>query len=257
MPSRDTARILMRATPHLDASTFSLRVELALPGVAGNSPAFTEAIGLYVAGVNAGVFGGQRFDPARSAAAVTAWRPTDEATVDIACQGVERGAVRVLANLLRRSLAQQPASVRVLLASGADDRLAATSAIGVDTLAYPLAPQDTPFAVDILSPERSLDPLHVRLGFADALSERELDLAAEELRIWIELVRRGAYLDPAADLAGLPAADEVEIYQLSSSQVEAVLYGFGARDEAFDGLIGLLMRLGPKLGAGLESVQAW
>jgi hypothetical protein len=257
MTDRDPGRIYMRATPDLDASSFSLRVEVVLPGIAGDSPAFRDAVELFVAAANAGAFGGQRFPSTHSAARVTAWPQTAGATVNLACRELERGAVRVLANLLRRSLGDAAAPVRAIIASGPDDRLATASTVGVDALPYPLAPEQTPFDVDIESPERSLDPLHLRLTFADDLSQEDFDSAGEHLRLWIELVGRGAYLDPDAEPAGVPDASEAEIYLLSSAQIEATLYGFAADDEAFDGLIGFLMRVGPALSSRLLSVQAW
>lgn len=256
MAKQVLTRLLARAIPDLNASRFLLRVEVTLPGVAGDSPAFKDPVELFVAAANAGLLGGQRFPPEQSAAVVTAWSSAEGAAVEIDCRAVDGGAVRVLANLLRRSLGGPGASLHAIVVSGPDGQ-ATSPAVRVDVLPYPQAQAQLPFEVDIQAPERTLDPVNIRLTFDGALTDAQFDAVGNWLRFWIAMVGNGAYLEPNAELADLPDVDQAEIYLLSPAQVEAVAYGFAADDAAFDGLIGLLTRASLASGSRLTLMEVW
>jgi len=251
------SRIRLRAIPDLEAKTFSLRVE-PLPGrvTADEERLIDACIDLFVAAVNAGLCAGHRFDPWRSGAAVAASSAPDGTGADIACHDLDAGAARLLANLIRKALDERASPMQVLV-TGNRSGQAGWLAIVVDELPYPAVLSTAPFEIDIALPEESLEPVSMRLEFASPLSQAEIELLWPRVLFWKELVGAGAYFEPQSDPDERPDVDEIEIYQLSLSQVEVTVYGSVAADAAFDGFVNMLARTQAELGSTLLSVKIW
>jgi len=254
MTEHNPGRIRMRAIPDLHARAFALRVELPPQDPAADPLRVDACIDLFVAAANAGLCCGDRFLPEHSAAAVTGSWAADGTGAEIACRDLDGGAVRLLANLLRKSLGKAGSSVQAVVVSGPDAGLPATS---VDALPYPATLSEARFDIDLVLPEKSLVPISTRMAFAGPLADAEFDLIGSRLRFWKELVGSGAYLEPDAEPSDLPDVDEIEIYLLSPSQLEATVYGFAAADAAFDGLVNMLARTDLALASKLVSVAIW
>lgn len=256
MTEHDPGRIRMRAIPDLHASAFSLRVELPPQGLAADPLRVDACIDLFVAAANAGLCSGDRFLPEHSAAAVTGSWAADGTGAEIACRDLDGGAVRLLANLLRKSLGKAGSPVQAVVMNGPGGP-AGPPATSVDALPYPAALSEASFDLDIALPDKSLAPISTRMTFAGSLPDVEFDLIGSRLSFWKELVGKGAYLEPDAEPSDLPDVDEIEIYLLSPSQLEVAVYGFAAADAAFDGLVNMLARTDMALTSKLISVEIW
>lgn len=254
----DLARpcIQLRAEPGFRTDAFALRVERLAHGLADDPKRLAEVVEHFVSAANAGMCSGERFSAEASMAQANTLTPADGAMVEIGCRQLDPGALRLLANLLRKAMGPPGASVPAIVVEGPAE-LPSLPGLFVEALAYPAQPRSLAFEVDLVLPEESLTPLTIRLSFSAPLSDADFALLEQRMALWRAMVAGGAYAHPDAEASDLPDMDGMEVYLLSAWQVEVAVYGFVAADAAFDGLVGLLAHTAAALTARLVSLEVW
>lgn len=249
-------RVRLRATPDLDAGVFSLAVEVQ-PGLSTiEYQLVASRVELLVSAVNAGLGSGNRFSPWLSGAALVEPIGPQVSCIHVICREVDKGAVRLLANLISRTIEESGPLVHVVVSGERGGPLDSVP-IAVETVPYPSVYAPSLFDVEIDLPNKSRVPISIRIEFATPLLESEVDLLWSRLELWEELVGKGGYLQSDSETSELPDLSEMEIYLLLPSEVEVTVYGFVAAEAAFDGLVNMLLRTQKELITELLSVQIW
>lgn len=216
-------------------------------------------IRLFVDGANAGMYSGERFSPLLSEAVIVdrqGFIAKEQEAFEIRCRQINWGAIRILINLLSRMLNEYgpQIEINVLGKQGKDYTL---SPIIMEEIPYPGVFSSIPFDLEMSYPNRSLDPVSVRIEFARALIGTEVDMIWSALQLWGEVVREGGYSQMVAEEGALPDLSEMEVYMLSPSHVELTVYGFYGSDAAFDGLVSMLSRSDNELKNHISSIRIW